>query len=88
LLKVYLDASPEERARRRYKQLKDKGLDANLGDLVEELRVRDARDRERAASPLQVPPGAIVVDSTSKSIDEVFTQVRDLAEAALDSAGL
>ncbi|MCF8004386.1 MAG: (d)CMP kinase [Chromatiaceae bacterium] len=86
LLKIYLDASPEERAQRRYKQLKDKGMDANLRDLVQELRVRDQRDRERSESPLQVPIAGIVVDSTSKSIDEVFLQVRDLAEAALDSA--
>lgn len=83
LLKIYLDASSDERARRRYKQLKDKGMDANLADLVQELRVRDERDRERAESPLQVPRAAIVVDSTSKSIDEVFAQVRGLAEAAL-----
>jgi cytidylate kinase len=87
LLKVYLDASPEERARRRYKQLKDKGLDANLGDLVEELRVRDARDRERAASPLQVPPGAIVVDSTQWSIEQVFAEIRGLAETAIAASG-
>jgi cytidylate kinase len=83
LLKVYLDASPEERARRRYKQLKDKGLDANLRDLVQELRVRDARDRERAESPLQVPQGGIVVDSTTLSIEQVFARVNGLAQQAL-----
>ncbi len=82
-LKIYLDASPEERARRRYKQLKDKGMDANLRNLVQELRARDERDRGRAENPLQVPRAAVVVDSTSKSIDEVFAQVRRLAEAAL-----
>ncbi len=82
-LKIYLDASPEERAQRRYKQLKDKGMDANLRDLVHELRVRDERDRGRTESPLQVPHGAVVVDSTKKSIDEVFAQVLDLANAAL-----
>ncbi len=87
VLKVYLDASPEERARRRYKQLKDKGMDANLADLVEELRLRDERDRERAESPLQIPAGACVVDSTQLSIEQVFTKVRDLAEAAIVSSG-
>ena len=86
-LKIYLDASPEERAQRRYKQLKDKGMDANLPDLVQELRTRDERDRGRAESPLQVPPAAVVVDSTSKSIDEVFAQVRGLAEATLAATG-
>lgn len=83
LLKVYLDASPEERARRRYKQLKDKGLDANLPGLVQEMRVRDARDRERAESPLQVPPTAVVVDSTAHSIKQVLAQVVRLAQQAL-----
>jgi cytidylate kinase len=85
LLKLYPDASPEERAQRRYKQLKDKGMDANLGDLVQELRARDERDRERAESPLQVPPGGLVVDSTASSIEQVFAQVRDLADAAVES---
>jgi len=85
VLKVYLDASPEERAQRRYKQLKDKGMDANLRDLVQALRVRDERDQGRAESPLQVPAGGVVVDSTSKSIAEVFDQVIGLAEAALAS---
>lgn len=87
LLKLYLDASPEERARRRYKQLKDKGMDANLVGLVEELRVRDERDRGRAESPLQVPSGALVVDSTRLSIEQVFAEIRGLAEAAIASSG-
>jgi cytidylate kinase len=87
VLKVYLDASPEERARRRYKQLKDKGLDANLRDLVQELEVRDARDRARAESPLQVPSGGQVVDSTDLTIDQVFAQVLALAQQALAEQG-
>ncbi|NBC46883.1 MAG: (d)CMP kinase, partial [Gammaproteobacteria bacterium] len=82
-LKLYLDASPEERARRRYKQLKGKGADANLPDLVRELRLRDARDRERASSPLTVPQGGIVVDSTERSIEQVFAHVLALAHEAL-----
>lgn len=83
VLKVYLDASPEERAKRRYRQLKDKGMDANLVDLVQELRVRDARDRERSESPLQIPEGGEIVDSTGRSIEQVFSDVLALAEAAL-----
>lgn len=82
-LKVFLDASPEERAMRRYKQLKDKGLDANLANLVQDLRVRDARDRERSESPLQVPSGGIVVDSTELTIEQVFARVFSLAQQAL-----
>jgi cytidylate kinase len=83
VLKVYLDASPEERADRRYKQLKEKGMDANLVNLVQELRMRDQRDRERSESPLLVPQGAVVVDSTGRSIEQVLSQVVDLAEEAL-----
>jgi cytidylate kinase len=75
LLKIYLDASPEERANRRYKQLKDKGMDANLLDLVQELRERDALDSSREHSPLSVPEGAVVIDSTSLSIADVLAQV-------------
>jgi len=83
ILKIYLDASPEERARRRYKQLKDKGLDVNLRDLVRELRERDARDRGRAHSPLTIPDDAVVVDSTHLSIDGVLAVVSDLAQRKL-----
>jgi cytidylate kinase len=83
VLKVYLDASPDERAKRRYKQLKDKGLDANLRDLVQELRERDERDRERTESPLEVPRGGVIVDSTALSIEQVFAEVYRLAQQAL-----
>jgi cytidylate kinase len=79
LLKLYLDASPEERANRRYKQLKDKGMDANLPDLVRELRERDALDSNRAHSPLTIAEGAVVIDSTRLSIDDVTERV--VAEA-------
>ncbi len=74
-LKVFLDASPEERAARRYKQLMRKGLDANLDDLVEAVRQRDARDRDRPVAPLRAAAGAVMVDSTAMSIDDVFDLV-------------
>jgi len=77
VLKIYLDAGPEERAKRRYKQLKDKGMDANLPNLVRELRERDALDRGRAHSPLRVAEGAVVIDTTSLSVDEVLDRVVD-----------
>jgi cytidylate kinase len=76
-LKIFLDAGPEERAKRRYKQLKDKGMDANLADLVRELRERDALDRGRRHSPLTVSEGAIVIDTTDLSIDQVLDRVLD-----------
>jgi CMP/dCMP kinase len=74
-VKIYLDASPEERVRRRYKQLKNKGVDANLQSLAVELQDRDARDRGRAQDPLIVPDGAFQVDTTELSIDDVLDQV-------------
>jgi len=74
-LKVFLDASPEERAGRRYKQLIGKGLDASLGDLVEAVRQRDARDRDRPVAPLRAAAGAVMVNSTGLGIDDVFELV-------------
>lgn len=73
--KVFLTASPEERAERRYKQLKEKGLDANLPDLIAEIRERDDRDRNRSVAPLKAPEGSLEVDSTALSIDEVLEKV-------------
>lgn len=74
-LKVFLDATPEVRAERRYKQLSEKGLDANLPQLIEDIRERDARDRQREVAPLRPAADALLLDSSSMSIDEVFDQV-------------
>ncbi len=74
-LKIFLDASAEERAQRRYKQLKEKGMSANLVTLLEEIQVRDARDRNRSVAPLIPAAGAILVDSTTQEIDEVVAGI-------------
>jgi cytidylate kinase len=74
-VKVFLTASPEERANRRYKQLKDKGLDVSLAQLVAEIRERDTRDSTRSVAPLKAPSGALVLDTTSLSIGEVLDRV-------------
>jgi cytidylate kinase len=74
-LKLFLDASAEVRANRRYKQLKGKGLDANLPDLEMDIRERDARDRNRSVAPLRAAEDAVVLDSTAMSIDEVLDRV-------------
>ena len=74
-LKIFLDASPEIRAERRYKQLKEKGLDANLPQLVADIRERDARDRSRPVAPLRPAEDAVLVDSTQMSIAEVLDRV-------------
>ncbi len=80
-LKVFLDADVEERARRRHKQLKEKGFSAKLSDLLEDLRLRDARDRERAHAPLLAAADAVIVDSSRMGIDETVRQVLDLWSA-------
>ncbi len=78
-LKIFLTASPEERARRRYNQLKDKGSDANLAALSLEIAERDRRDQTRPVSPLVPAAEAIVLDSTHLGIGEVVERI--LAEA-------
>ena len=78
-LKIFLTASPEERAKRRYNQLKEKGIDANLPELVAELKARDKRDSERSAAPLKAADDAVLLDTTEMSIDEVVNQVMQMA---------
>jgi cytidylate kinase len=74
-LKIFLDASPEVRANRRYKQLIEKGLDANLSNLIADIRERDSRDRTRLTAPLCAAGDAVMVDSTALSITEVLDRV-------------
>lgn len=74
-LKIYLTASPEVRAERRYKQLIEKGLCANLEDLLQEIRNRDTRDANRSVAPLELAPGAKLLDTSRLSIDEAVAQV-------------
>ncbi|MEM7220842.1 MAG: (d)CMP kinase [Pseudomonadota bacterium] len=78
-LKIYLEASAEERAQRRYKQLKDKGSPASLRALLESIEVRDERDKGRAVSPLVPADDAIILDSTALTIDEVIQRALALA---------
>lgn len=74
-LKIFLTASAEERARRRYKQLKDKGLDVSLAALSREIAERDRRDMSRAVAPLVAASDALIVDSTTLSVDAVVERV-------------
>jgi cytidylate kinase len=74
-LKVFLTASPEERARRRYKQLKDKGSGVSLAALSREIAERDLKDSTRAVAPLRPAPDAHVIDSTHLNIQDVVEQV-------------
>jgi cytidylate kinase len=77
-LKIFLTASAEERAQRRHKQLNEKGISSNIAALAVEIAERDERDRTRATSPLVPADDAIVIDSTSLSIDEVVQQILTL----------
>jgi cytidylate kinase len=77
-LKIFLTASAEARADRRYKQLKEKGENVNLSRLLEEIRKRDERDSSRAISPLKPADDAHIIDSTEMSVDEVLATVLGL----------
>lgn len=76
--KVYLTASVEARANRRYKQLIEKGFSANMEDLVKDLAERDARDTVRAAAPLKPAPGAYILDTSEMTVDEAVHVVLNL----------
>jgi cytidylate kinase len=82
-IKVYVTASAEERAKRRYKQLIEKGNSVNLDDLLRDIRERDARDSGRAAAPLKPAAGAIVLDTTSLSIEAGIAFVLERYRALL-----
>ena len=81
VLKVFLTASPEERARRRHKQLKEKGIDVSLRDLSTGIAERDERDATRSVAPLKPALDASLLDSTTLSVDQVVRQVLDWLEA-------
>jgi cytidylate kinase len=77
-LKIFLEADVHARAQRRCKQLKEKGFSANLANLLEDMRARDARDRNRAAAPLVPAPDAVTIDSSNLSIAQTVQAVLDL----------
>ena len=74
-VKVFLTATPEERAQRRYKQLIEKGFDASLAALLQDLRERDARDAARSAAPLRQAADAELLDTTGLTIQEAVARV-------------
>lgn len=77
-LKIFLTASAEERARRRHKQLIEKGMSVNLPELLGDIVERDRRDQERAVAPLKPAPDAITVDTTHSDIRSVENDIRQL----------
>ncbi len=80
--KVFLTASAEERAKRRYKQLKDKGLAVTLASLLREIEARDARDAARPVAPLKPAADAVLIDSTGMPVDAVVDKVLNLIQTA------
>ena len=80
--KVFLTASPAERAERRYKQLKAKGLQVTLASLLHEIEVRDARDASRTVAPLRPAVDAVVIDTTGRTIAAVVDAVLALVHEA------
>lgn len=77
-LKIFLTASPEERAKRRYKQLKEKDISVNLRQLLADIAERDARDMERDISPLRAAQDAVIIDTTEVDIKSMVEQVTSL----------
>ena len=75
--KIFLTASAEARAERRYKQLKEKGMGANIAALLQDIRARDERDFQRSAAPLQQAPGASLLDTTDLNIEQAVQEVLD-----------
>jgi cytidylate kinase len=80
-LKIFLTASPDERAQRRHKQLKEKGVTVTIADLSQEIRERDLRDSSRPVAPLRPADDALVLDSTGLGIEQVVAQVLELARS-------
>ena len=84
-VKIFLTADAEERARRRYLELKQKGHDVNIGDLLHEIQARDERDMNRAVAPLKPADDAYILDSTNKSIEQVLDEVLSVYKKSLET---
>ncbi|MFZ7171333.1 (d)CMP kinase [Avibacterium volantium] len=83
-VKLFLDASAEERAKRRYKQLQTKGISGNFAQILAEIEERDFRDRNRPIAPLKPAEDALLLDSTELSIEEVIAQALDYIRQKVD----
>lgn len=84
-VKIFLTADAEERARRRYLELKQKGHDVNIDDLLHEIQTRDERDMNRAVAPLKPAEDAYILDSTNKSIEQVLDEVLSVYKNRLET---
>lgn len=84
--KIFLTASAEERARRRYKQLKDKGRDVSIDRLLTDIKARDERDINRSVAPLKAAEDALVLDSTQMTVEQVLDTVVEFVEKKLHNS--
>ena len=82
-VKIFLTASAEARAKRRYSQLKAKGMDVNIARLLTDIKARDERDTQRAVAPLVPAQDAVIIDSTDLDIDQVFEKAMDIISSRL-----
>jgi cytidylate kinase len=82
-VKIFLTASAEERAQRRFNQLKEKGIDVNISRLLEDIRQRDERDQNRKVAPLVPADGSLTIDSTNISVTEVVNEILMFANGKL-----
>ena len=85
-IKIFLTASAEERARRRFKQLKEKGFDVKIGRLLDDIRQRDEQDQNRKVAPLVAAEEALVIDSTDLTVDEVVDKILSFSSGKLTKA--
>ena len=86
-VKVFLDADVRERARRRWRELREKGMDVSLEDVERELEERDRKDSAREHSPLRRAPDAILVDTTNLSVEEQVERIVRMVKAYVQAAG-
>lgn len=85
ILKIFLEAKDEERAQRRYQQLKEKGMQISFKNVLQELLARDKRDKERSVSPLKPAADAVILDTTGLSVEQVLGSVLELAHARIEA---
>ncbi len=83
-VKIFLDASAEERAARRFNQLQSKGFNVSIAQILSEIKERDFRDRNRPVAPLKAAEDALVIDSTFLTIDQVVNQILELMKLKLN----
>ena len=83
VVKLFLTASAEARAERRYSQLKDKGMDVNIARLLTDIKARDERDSQRSVAPLVPAEDAVIIDSTDLDINQVFDSAMEIINSRL-----